>query len=144
MWGLGRAGESVPRPRPCGVGPRANRRIGTSFEASRCGSGPSPLRVSPDICSRWAGRSSRASDVAGLPTVVPWLQYFTRSKRFFRFLLRGPLFLVPDNWQSWDFKFRNFFSSTFIIPFIFEENPDSTLMLARHSNMLSFSSLLRV
>ena len=31
-----------------------------------------------------------------------------------------------------------------LYPFIFEENPDGTLMLARHSNMLSFSSLLRV
>ena len=48
---------------------------------------------------------------------------------------------VMSTWQSRDFKFRNFFSSTFIIPFIFEENPDGTLMLARHSNMLSFSSL---
>jgi hypothetical protein len=51
---------------------------------------------------------------------------------------------VMSTWQSWDFKFGNFFFGTFIIPFIFEENPDGTLMLDRQSNMLSFSSLLRV
>ena len=51
---------------------------------------------------------------------------------------------VMSTWQSWDFRFWNFFSDTFIIPFIFEENPDGTFMLFRHSNMLSFSSLVRV
>jgi hypothetical protein len=51
---------------------------------------------------------------------------------------------VISTWQSSDFKFRNFFFATFIIPFTFEEKPDGTLMLFRHSNMLSFSSLLRV
>jgi hypothetical protein len=51
---------------------------------------------------------------------------------------------VISTWQSWDFKFRNFFSATFIIPFTFEERLGGTLMLFRHSNMLSFTSLLRV
>ena len=39
------------------------------------------------------------------------------------------------------FKFWNLFSSIFIIPFIFEENPDGTLILLRQSNLFSFSSL---
>jgi hypothetical protein len=51
---------------------------------------------------------------------------------------------IISTWQSWDFKFRNFLSSTFIIPFTFEEKSDGTLMLFRHSNMLSFFYLLRV
>jgi hypothetical protein len=51
---------------------------------------------------------------------------------------------VKSTWQSWDFSFVNFFSSIFRIPFIFEEYPDGTLILLKHSNMLSFSSLLRV
>ena len=73
--GLGRVGESIPRPRPCGVGPRS----------------------SPDICSRWAGRSSRASDVAGLPVVVFWFHYLQGLSNFFWFLLRVPLFMVSDS-----------------------------------------------
>ena len=51
---------------------------------------------------------------------------------------------VISTCQSREFKFRNLFSTTFIIPFTFEAKPDGTLMLLRHSNMLYFSSLLRV
>ena len=92
-WGLRRIGESVPRPRPCGVGPRVSRRIGTSSEASWYGSGLSPLRVSPDICSRWAGRSSRASDeVAGLPAVVFWFCYLQDLSNFFGSYLGYPFY----------------------------------------------------
>ena len=41
-WGLGRVRESIPRPRPCGVEPRASRKIGTSSEALRCGASVEP------------------------------------------------------------------------------------------------------
>ena len=72
------------------AGPRASRRIGTSSEASWHGSGLSPLRASPDICSRWAGWSSRASDVVGLPTVVFWFRYLQGLSNFFGSCLGYP------------------------------------------------------
>ena len=46
--------------------------------------------------------------------------------------------------QSWDFRFVNFFSYKFRISFTYDEYSDGTLTLLKHSNMLSFSSLLRV
>ena len=42
---------------------------------------------------------------------------------------------VIITWQSWDFRFWNSFSAIFIIPFIFDEKPDGTLILLRHSNI---------
>ena len=45
---------------------------------------------------------------------------------------------IISTWQSWDFKFRNFFSGTFIIPFIFEEMVPWCLL----GNQTCFSSLL--
>jgi hypothetical protein len=38
----------------------------------------------------------------------------------------------------------NLLSFIFIIPFIFDEYPDGTFILFRQSNIMSFSSLLRV
>ena len=35
----------------------------------------------------------------GLASTYLLASIFTRSKRFFRFLLRGPLFMVPDSIQ---------------------------------------------
>jgi len=82
-WGLGRVGESVPCPRPCGTGPQASQRIGTSSEALwRGASGESenwylvqglvvsfwakPALGEPGYCSRWAGWSNQASDKVGV------------------------------------------------------------------------------
>jgi hypothetical protein len=47
-------------------------------------------------------------------------------------------------WQSWDLRFVNFFSFIFILSYIFQEYPEGTFILFKQSNMLSFSSLLRV
>jgi hypothetical protein len=47
---------------------------------------------------------------------------------------------VIRTWQSWDFKFVNFFSFIFILPCIFEEYPDGTFILFKQSNMLLTNS----
>ena len=79
--------QLAARPRPRGAGPRASRRIDTSSEALRCGaSGESenwylirglvvwfwvePASGEPGYLFEVGRRSSRASDVAGLPAVV--------------------------------------------------------------------------
>ena len=61
---------------------------------------------------------------------------------------RSPINATGSNcviitWQSWDFRFWNFFSAIFIIPFIFNEKPAGTLILLRHSKKISFSALVR-
>jgi len=94
--GLGRVGELVPRPRPCGAGPWTSRRIGTSSEASWFHSGPSPLRVSPDIVRGGPGGPAGPRIRWGFAGGCLLASIFTRSKRFFRFLLRRPLFMVSD------------------------------------------------
>ena len=131
--GLGRGGESVPRPRPCGAGPRARWRISSSFEASWFGtsseaenwylvrgltSGASgeaenrylvrglmvsfwaePASGEPGYCSRWAGRSSRASDKVGvLPVVVSWLRFLQGLNDFFGSRLGDPFLWYPTIW----------------------------------------------
>src|SRR6185436_18705980 len=50
----------------------------------------------------------------------------------------------PEEVRSWDLRFVNFFSAKFKIPFILDEYPDGTFILLKQSNMVSFSSLLRV
>ena len=72
--GLRRGGELVPHPRPCGVG---LGRTGESAEA---------LRREPRA-NRRIGRGLRGCLLALV---------FTRSKQFFRFLLRVPLSMVSD------------------------------------------------
>jgi len=52
--------------------------------------------------------------------------------------------IVISTWQSSDFRFVNFFFAKFRISFILDDYPDGTLILLKHSNMLSNSSLLRV
>ena len=76
--GLGRGGELVARPRPYGVG---LGRTGESAEA---------LRREPRA-NRRIGRGSRGCLLALV---------FTRSKQFFRFLLRVPLSMVSDRYMQ--------------------------------------------
>ena len=97
MWGLGRIRESVPRPRPRGAEPRARQRIGTLSKASWFHSGPSPLRVSLDIVRGGPGGLAEPRIRWGFAGICLLASIFTRSKLFFRFLLRGPLFMVPDS-----------------------------------------------
>ena len=90
--GLGQIKESVPHPRPCGAGPRASRRIGTSFEASWYGSGPSLLRLCLDVV-----RGGPGLGCGGFACGCILVSLFIRSKQFFRFLLRVVLFMVSDS-----------------------------------------------
>ena len=71
---------------------------------------------------------------------------FTMANR--TFYRRSPLNATRSScviitWQSWDFRFWNFFSAIFIILFIFDEKPDETFILSRHSKNISFSYLVR-
>jgi hypothetical protein len=73
------------------AGPRARRRIGTSSEASWFRSGPSP-----DIVRGGRGGPAEPRIRWGFAGGRLLVSIFTRSKRFFRFLLRRPFFMVPD------------------------------------------------
>ena len=95
--GLGRDGESVPHPRPCGAGPRASQKTGTSSEAPWFRSRPSPLWVGLNIVRGGPGGPAEPRIRWGFAGGCLLASIFTRSKRFIRFLLRGPLFMVPDN-----------------------------------------------
>ena len=95
------------------MGPWVSQRIGTSSEALRCGaSGESENRylVRGLVAWFWA---EPASGEPGYLFEVGWavqpglecggfacgcilVSLFTRSKQFFRFLLRVPLFMVSD------------------------------------------------
>ena len=72
--GLGRVGESVARPRPRGM----------------------VLGRACFGCAWMLFEVGRTLDVAGLPTVVFWFRYLQGLSKFFRFLLRVPLFMVSD------------------------------------------------
>ena len=78
--------------RPRNAGPRASRRIGTSSEASWYGSGPSLLRLCLDVV-----RGGPGLGCGGFACGCILVSLFTRSKQFFWFLLRVPLFLVSDS-----------------------------------------------
>ena len=96
-WGLGRGRELVPHPRPCGAGPRVSRRIGTSSEASWFRPGPSLLWVSPDIVRGGPGGPAGPRIRWGFAGGCLLASIFTRSKRFFWFLLRGPFLWYPTD-----------------------------------------------
>ena len=122
--GLERDGESVPRPRPyepsssetenrCPIRgltswPRVRQRIGTPFEAwwagprarPRIGTSSEALRLGPRMSRKTVrggpGGPAKPRTWWGLASSCPLALIFIGSKRFFRFLLRGPLFMVPN------------------------------------------------
>jgi hypothetical protein len=79
------------------AGPRVSQRIGTLSEALWFHSGLSPLQVSPDIVLGRPGGPAEPRIRWGFAGGCLLALIFTRSKRFFWFLLWGPLFMVPDS-----------------------------------------------
>ena len=77
------------------VGPRASWRIGTSSEASWFRSGPSPLRVSPDIVRGGPGGPAEPRIRWGFAGGCLLASIFTRSKRFFGSCLGDPFLWYP-------------------------------------------------
>jgi hypothetical protein len=74
-------------------------------------------------------------------------QSFTSTNRTFSG--RTPLNATGSNyvinmWKLWAFRFVSLLSFILIIPFILDKQPDGTFIPFRQSNMMSFSSLLRV
>ena len=90
--------------------PRSRRKIGTSSEALRAGlerDGESVLRPRPYVRGLERGGESVRGGLDGpAEPRIRWgfaggyllASIFIRSKWFFRFLLRGPLFMVPDRY----------------------------------------------
>ena len=77
--------------------PRARRRIGTSSEAFRVGP---RARRRVGTSSEALRRGPRANRRIGRGLViVSWLRYLQGLSKFFRFLLRIPLFMVSDRIQ---------------------------------------------
>ena len=80
--------------------PRARRRIGTSSEALRggaLGEGASGEARSWYLIRGLAAWALGGSENRPRPRGCLLASIFTRSKQFFRFLLRVPLFMVSDN-----------------------------------------------